>query len=66
MTLQEFLNELKHKSINISLCYENGSFIYAATLGELIHWVHYQEFATLIVDMVTPTASQMYIYLEEE
>lgn len=65
MTLQEFLNELKHKSLNISLCYENGSFIYAATLGELLHWVHYPDFAASIVDMVTPTKSQMYIYLED-
>ena len=53
MTLLEFLNELKHKSLNITLINEEGHHIYTTELGQYFHWVyriHYDDYKILLIE----------------
>ena len=66
MKLEEFINHLKHKSLTLTLCYEDGKHIYSTTVGEYTHWIHKNDYSDMIIDMITTSADGFTIYLEGE
>lgn len=66
MKLEDFINHLKHKSITLTLCYEDGKHIFSTTVGEYTHWIHKNDYSDMNIDMITTTADGFIVYLEGE
>ena len=66
MTLEEFINHLKHKSITLTLCYEDGKHIFSTTVGEYAHWIHKNDYDYMNIDIITTTADGFIVCLEGE
>ena len=56
MILSEFINELKHKSVNIIIAkeYDYGEVIFSDTLGVLVHWVDYPKYMSKRITALHP------------
>ena len=52
MTLLEFLNHLKHKSLKLELYNDNGHFIYATELGSYYNWIYRQQFDNCLIILI--------------
>ena len=56
MTLRQFMNELKHSSIQISLIVDNYQQepVYNNTLGSLNHWEHLPKYIDYVIIDIRP------------
>ena len=56
MTLRQFMNELKHSSIQISLIVDDYQQepVYNNTLGSLNHWVHLPKYINYVIIDIRP------------
>lgn len=59
MTLQEFINHLKHNSIMLEIVN-----VFACTVGEYKHWIDRGYYDKLEIDEIRPTKNGFVIYLE--
>lgn len=59
MTLQEFINHLKHNSIILEI-----PNVYACTVGEYKNWIGRNEYDNCIVDEIKPIKNGFVIYVE--
>lgn len=64
MTLNEFLNELKHKSLNITLVNDEGNHIYTTELGQYIHWIRRNDYDNAEILMIEPCDHGFVIQIE--
>lgn len=65
MTLLEFINHLKHKSLYLFI-YVNGHLQYWETLGNYIHYKHRGKYDNLKIDNIETTSDGFTIDLKEE
>ena len=53
MTLNEFINHLKHKTIGLAIFYR-GKIIYTGTVGSYVHWANRSKFDNYGIDKIIP------------
>lgn len=53
MTINEFIQELKHKSLDISIFDCEGNFIYTGKVGEYLHSVFSQKYGSRAITKIT-------------
>lgn len=55
MTINEFVQELKHKTLELSIFDSEGEFIYTGKVGEYIHSVFSQKYGSRDITRITFT-----------
>ena len=66
MKLLEFLNELKHRSLSITLVDSEGRFIYSTEIGQYIHWIRRNDYDDLYILNIIPSDKSFTIQLDTE